>query len=490
MKKYLMTGIAVLALCAGFTSCSHDSEGFTSLQDVSTSKYETSFVKRYGEIDKNQNWGFGTTRTRAEINVNGNQWATCPELGPTEDADVTGYVAALTTYPKIAPTGLTNYYVTQVHCGTDTYTDLDNHSGILGSSKMNHLMIAQSSTASFDVISGTAGTLSGDWEHINNFNRGNDTDWKGNTLVTSGGTYDFAYLGSEDSKYHNRWIAVDGADIDRKLGVNKYSGYYYICFDFEAVNDNVVTKMEVKWTDGGGNHTENIDINGAYTVESATAANLKITVGGKEITVGQTGYEYRVFQYVNGNQVVIGNNVYTDWIVRLVKANPAIPYAGRIICEDLGGSDDFDFNDVVFSAYIDAANNKTYIKLEAAGGTLPLTVAGVEVHDKFAEENPNAGITRSTMINTGKGPQVAPVEFVVNQAYTNYNAIPVVVTMDASLYGGGTGQELIELKAEMGKAPQKIMVTSDYVICTERQQIENKYNLFPNWVKDASVKWY
>jgi hypothetical protein len=26
MKKYLMTGIAALALCAGFTSCSHDIE--------------------------------------------------------------------------------------------------------------------------------------------------------------------------------------------------------------------------------------------------------------------------------------------------------------------------------------------------------------------------------------------------------------------------------------------------------------------------------
>ena len=26
MKKYLMTGIAALAMCAGFTSCSHDLE--------------------------------------------------------------------------------------------------------------------------------------------------------------------------------------------------------------------------------------------------------------------------------------------------------------------------------------------------------------------------------------------------------------------------------------------------------------------------------
>jgi len=508
MKKYLMTGIAALALCAGFTSCSHDSEGFASLQDVSKSKYQDAFVNRYGEIDRNQDWGFGTTRTRA-INVNGNLWKETPECTAAEQKLVFDYVnmtkaqmtAANHKYTEKFPKNIQNYFVTQVYTGTDTYDTADGTTkDILGSSKMNHLVIAMNSGSA--IVDGALND-EGAWTHINNFNASSNMNYGGNTLVVDGGTYDFAYICSEDSRYHNKWIAVNGADVDASL-----AGKYYICFDFIAENPQAQTAWRAKfWNPEGNNGGEwqekNFTINGYYPLDDLK--NLSFTVElwsvtqNKNIeytyTLGDTSKvkDLSIDNLVGGNKVIPANDVYTDWIVRIVEAEEEkeeIPYAGRIICEDLGGSDDFDFNDVVFSAYIDAQNNKTYIKLEAAGGTLPLTVAGVEVHDKFAEENPNAGITRKTMINTGKGPQVAPVEFVVNQAFTSYNAIPVVVTMDAALYGGGTGEELIELKAEMGKAPQKIMVTSDYVICSERQQIESKYTNFPAWVKDSSVKWY
>ena len=76
MRKFLLTGIAALALCAGFTSCSHDfdvmsQEEIDALQAQKVTKtYENAF-KNYvgGKIASNQDWGFGNSnaaRTRSE----------------------------------------------------------------------------------------------------------------------------------------------------------------------------------------------------------------------------------------------------------------------------------------------------------------------------------------------------------------------------------------------------------------------------------------
>lgn len=66
MKKYLMTGIAALAMGGMFTSCSHDmslynGDGTKAVVD----KYEQAFVSAYGEPAANQTWGFGSTSAAA-----------------------------------------------------------------------------------------------------------------------------------------------------------------------------------------------------------------------------------------------------------------------------------------------------------------------------------------------------------------------------------------------------------------------------------------
>jgi len=159
-----------------------------------------------------------------------------------------------------------------------------------------------------------------------------------------------------------------------------------------------------------------------------------------------------------------------------------IPYAVRIICEDLGAADDFDFNDVVFDAYIDTDNKKTYIKVLAAGGTLPLTVAGQEVHELF-------GVDTNVMINTtaNKHNEKGVREFVVNQAFNSYNDIPVTVTIPAT---ASTNESLATLKAEKGKAPQKIAVDTHFDWCNERNLIEQIYTNFPDYVTNSATLWH
>lgn len=59
----------------------------------------------------------------------------------------------------------------------------------------------------------------------------------------------------------------------------------------------------------------------------------------------------------NPNQQVAADGYYSDWIVKI---SPAVyTNAYRIIAEDLGDSDDFDFNDVVF----DVATNGEQLSL-------------------------------------------------------------------------------------------------------------------------------
>ena len=82
MKKYLMTGIAALAMCFGFTSCSHDIEP-ASQEDLNNleaeqivNAYNQAFIKTFGQPAANQTWGFGSISagTRGTFS-NGNEWA-------------------------------------------------------------------------------------------------------------------------------------------------------------------------------------------------------------------------------------------------------------------------------------------------------------------------------------------------------------------------------------------------------------------------------
>ena len=77
MKKYLMT-IAAAAICAAFTSCSHDFETLSEEEidqlkaKEAFAKYENAFIAAFGQPAATQDWGFGagsTTRsfTRAAM---------------------------------------------------------------------------------------------------------------------------------------------------------------------------------------------------------------------------------------------------------------------------------------------------------------------------------------------------------------------------------------------------------------------------------------
>lgn len=159
-----------------------------------------------------------------------------------------------------------------------------------------------------------------------------------------------------------------------------------------------------------------------------------------------------------------------------------INYDVRIIAEDLTATQgsDFDFNDVVFDVHYTSATTAT-ITLLAAGGTLPLTVAGRDVHQLFSAEvyemvNTNApakdhGVTRS------------PVSFdITGIDQTKRGAdIQIMVQKD------GAWEELI---ANKGVAAAKIAVKPGFVWCDEYVSITKVYPLFKDYVHNKDIVWY
>ena len=142
---------------------------------------------------------------------------------------------------------------------------------------------------------------------------------------------------------------------------------------------------------------------------------------------------------------------------------------GRIFCEDLGSVGDFDFNDVVFDAKINDDGTAT-ITILAAGGILPISVAGVNPHD---DEH-----WGSEMTNTGVVDGKEPITFTTKETYNDINEIPVYVRekradLDVNVL----------LQAPKGGAPQKICVPTGTRWMNEYLSIRSGYKLFDEWVK-------
>ena len=85
MKKYLMTGIAALAMGGTFTSCGPDMDSYGgNIEDYVKQSYEQKFIERFGEPAPTQTWGFGSSTvagargTTRSISVNGDSYDKFP----------------------------------------------------------------------------------------------------------------------------------------------------------------------------------------------------------------------------------------------------------------------------------------------------------------------------------------------------------------------------------------------------------------------------
>lgn len=493
-----MTGMAALAISAAFTSCSKETNVYNPdqpKQDIQAT-YEQNFIKVFGQPAANQDWGFGSVAKTRAFDVNGNEWHT-PKYNLEYDAPVTkdemnkvfNYVNDKNNVETVDQISFQEYWVSQIWNGKDdanadgdkaptsiSYRDQNGATTeIVGGGQMDKLMIKE--------------TADGGWIHCNNFNGADNNDWKeggegGRTLMTSSGTYSFGYTNSQGSFFSTKYIIVPGAKIDESL-----KDFYYVCFDFERhYVDGEYEETKGSYEAWNGNNYQggwNFSLPGHLNEDEVKAAIGQ--VNGRDIqNIDIKGYLY-------GDKHCDGDDNYTDWIVRISPAKVKSNYDIRIIGEDLSAGEDgndFDFNDVVFDVKFTGDDAAT-ICIVACGGTLPLKVAGQEVHGLFHQDT-------NIMINTNAADAGYP-----NQAYEQRDNLPtfdieltgvkaqkgknIVIEVEKEVNGQ---KQWVELKANNGEPAAKIGVKPGFDYCNERQGISSKYPRFTQWVQNVDVVWY
>jgi hypothetical protein len=237
-----------------------------------------------------------------------------------------------------------------------------------------------------------------------------------------------------------------------------------------------------------------------YNGQTVTCLNMQKIVN-ERLSQGYlpvAGSEMKKWVKVHGG----ADHYYSDWIVTLTEAQAVgkqkgnvvlvrtengsytgkVEYwrngsveSGRIFVEDLAQANrgDIDFNDAVFDAYIydvtvtkvmkkndgeeigsvtEGTDKYTKIDVLACGGTLPLTVAGTEVHSLYGQ-----GTT--TMINTigansilTSGYQDHEVKTIERAPYySSLSDIPVAVNISTEV-------QVLNNYTELGKVPHMIRV--------------------------------
>lgn len=479
MKKYLMMGAAALTMGFAFVSCSSDDEIYNpkAKSEQLAKNYAEAFVQQFGQPAANQTWGFGETakarQTRAEgpkCDTDGKFWLDDKSLLPVP-APITAAerAAVYAEFSKVhndlgETIDWSDYYVQQVWSSkndpANTYTSFHGQNG------GNEVQQKAASSHMDMLLCGLSDT------HSNNFNANgtspievwNGKDYRSDNqkatyydsiqLIRNCDTKRFGYHNSLDSKDHYEYIIL------------KVNGSYYVGFDFCASYS-----FNTRTADGGfvkerydQDPGEEFDTNfNGYTLRS-----------NDEVVYNSDG---TIKGYKGGDKDIHRDHKYNDWIVKISPAKQVtepvdeVKEQGRIFCEDLGTIGDFDFNDVVFDAKL-YKSGKIEIDVFAAGGTLPIAVAGEDI---------TIGKMSNTGVNNGRPTQHISIsaEEATTNGWTSLISIPIVVTRDITDAVDGS----VELTAEEGKAPQKICVplTTDWV--DEYVNINTAYPNFAKWVK-------
>ena len=310
MKKYLMTGIAALALCAGFTSCSHDLDSYSpdEIKELEAQKivnnYQKAFTATFGKVAANQTWGFGAANTRTRgFSTNHNLWG-----DPTADGGKWNFKVppALTERQKLRvklyfqynpwltyeDPEWTDFFVQQVYKGgtspiasqsLESYPTGDGGT-VIGGEQMDKLTVG---------YPGEGGQADNYYDHVNDFNNANYDG--GNTvpvLNTGASTNNYStdshddqitlmldsksdcvgYWDSDGATGHNDRCALAGAaEIDawaastaaQNLGIDLGDPVYeeewnrsFVGLDYDGVyGDNIYKKGDF---DENGNWNNNI----------------------------------------------------------------------------------------------------------------------------------------------------------------------------------------------------------------------------------------
>ena len=326
-----MSGIAAIAVCAAFTSCSKNSELFDQNaaeqqkqeainKNIETAKanYAAAFEKAFGKVGSNVDWGFGSTSkasTRA-ANTEHNQWAAVdniykllvpPALTPGQIQRVKAYFQN-NRYLTYEDPHMTDFFVQQVYEGStapgalssEVYTS-GNGARVVAGDHMDKLTVGVAQTHVNDFNSADCGEST----VLNNGTKQNDYVPDGTThqdkitLMLGESTEYVGFWCSEGSVQHNDCCALAGADVidawaasdeAKALGIDLGEAVVdgwdrsFVGLDYEQVSPEDLFRQKYVWPDGNRsevkvwdfcsdtNNTHKVKLNGQL-VDANTVPN-------------------------------------------------------------------------------------------------------------------------------------------------------------------------------------------------------------------------
>ena len=296
-----MTGMAALAICAAFTSCSKDTDVYNQnvVQNNEEQKkqdaleknmekvneqYAAAFVNAFGQVGSNVDWGFGSSikaNTRA-ANTEHNQWAAVdniykllvpPALTPGQIQRVKAYFQN-NRYLTYEDPHMTDFFVQQVYEGStdpgalssEVYT-AGNGARVVAGDHMDKLTVGVAETHVNDFNSADCGEST----VLNNGTKQNDYVPDGTThqdkitLMLGESTEYVGFWCSEGSVQHNDCCALAGADVidawaasdeAKALGIDLGEAVVdgwdrsFVGLDYEQISPENLFREKYVWPDG------------------------------------------------------------------------------------------------------------------------------------------------------------------------------------------------------------------------------------------------
>ena len=339
MKIKRMSRVVILPLCAMFTACSEYNPTDLTVQQAATiNEYTRNFVTRYGDIDPNHTWGFGNVTSELP------SMSTRIEYDRGDNEDNYNY-SEPPAFNKYDENGDETAAYKKILERFRTETESDDVFFIWGTFYVQHIH----STS----------------------NKQKDPETGEETEV------DDVYFAARDFKNPNRNVDYTTTNPNPKTG-EKISGLN---------NKNTVDEEKYRGEDG---NSFTMFAGLGYDSEDDKPQFKCVKEDGSDIE----NCKY-IILLIDGN-FYLGFDLgygggYTDWIIRIIpsggkKNEDTTKY--RIMCEDLGSTSDFDFNDIVFDydplavTENNVQGNITYditIMVQAAGGTLPVYISSNNV---------------------------------------------------------------------------------------------------------------
>lgn len=462
MKKYLITAALAVAISGAFVSCSDD-VSYDSLIEQKAKTFEQTFIEAYGTPAPNHTWGFKkNTVTRSTEKESHTLLQDFGLTKPTlQDGEAAYVMQWFRDNPDDNSVGLdiTKYFI--IFVGGNTTVNVKHHDW--DGNYYNNNRNNGATSNFFDVYSTQTSILDQLWidgEHIK--------DWNAN-----GGVTELVYDRKADNFIaHNSFCDV--WTTKWKLAQITYNG-------------------ETGWYVGLSSYAKKLE--GTYETISGS--------GEYDDRAYYTDYDREDFYDDYVFKIVPAESVPDEFEETTIIEHEEIVEAGRVFCEDLGASSrsDIDYNDVVFDGIIVhewkmidgvKVSDGYYAKvcLLAAGGTIPVTVGGHEIHGVLSENKVGTNI----MINTIKEEDRAEVKGagVFQHAPVVIDRIDNVTSLDGIQIYALYNNKIVEVTNNgENLAPYKICVPIGTRWAKERVDIGIAYKDFSEYCKTGpEVKFW